>query len=190
VTVPTAAVELRLPVDWIEVDPRSADLAADLAGSIRSTWDVDPHDEVLGPVVLHLRRLAADPRIVLAGLYCRVLTVDGLPEPLILTANVVLAVSGPDTGLDVAAGAARPGWETTPADLPAGPAVVSTGEVTLSGPEQPAGQPITAWARRYFVPVPGQDRLVTLAFLTPHLDLAEEFGEVFDAVAGTLEFSG
>jgi hypothetical protein len=186
VTLPTAAVELRLPVDWIEVDPRAADLTADLAEAVRSTWDVAPDDEVLAPVVLHLRRLAGDPRIVLAGLYCRVLTVADLPEPLVLTANVVLAVTGRDTGLEVAADAARPGWRTTPIELPAGPAVVSTGTVTLSEVEPP----VTAWARRYFVPIPGQDRLVTLAFLTPHAELADAFGEVFDAVAESLAFSG
>ena len=68
----------------------------------------------------------------------------------------------------------------------------SAGSVLVAGPtevDSPGWSgPQEAVLRRYFVPVPGMDRVAALSFLTPNLDLAEDFAELFDSVAATLRF--
>jgi len=100
---------------------------------------------------------------------------------------VVLAVSPQVGGMDeVHAALAASGGEVQPVDLPAGAGVLSTGETQVSDPAWDATVP--ARTRRYLVPVPGTDRVAALNFLTPNLDLADQFDEVFAAIAETLEF--
>jgi hypothetical protein len=73
-----------------------------------------------------------------------------------------------------------------PVDLPAGEAVLVSGTTEVDDPDWTGAQP--AHLRRYFVPVPGMSRVAALSFLTPNVDLAEQFDEVFDAIAQTLAF--
>lgn len=70
--------------------------------------------------------------------------------------------------------------------LPAGPAVRVTRR--LDAPT-PGGGTTPVENIRYFVPLPGLERLVLLEFSTPTLDLAETFGKLFDAIAATLSWT-
>ena len=192
-TTPMITVEVRLPRGWIEIDPRVSDLDGDLRRAIRDEWGADLNGDagpyvaqLLGPAVVELRRLAAAGDVVLVGLFCRVVPVEGVDIPLVFTANVVLAISAPGIGLRLLDDALPDGWRSRPVDLPAGPAVLITGDARVEGSDGAGAVP--ARVRRYVIAVPGTDRLVTLAFLTPNLDLGDAFVDVFDAVAASMTF--
>jgi hypothetical protein len=42
---------------------------------------------------------------------------------------------------------------------------------------------------QWYVPHEGGQRLAVLTFSTPNVELAEQFGEVFDAIAGTMRWT-
>lgn len=50
------------------------------------------------------------------------------------------------------------------------------------------GREVSAEAFQYYVPVPGTDTFLVLGFATPNVTLADAFGELFDAIAGTLQW--
>ncbi|HET8680360.1 MAG TPA: hypothetical protein VFM54_00570 [Micromonosporaceae bacterium] len=193
-TTPASEIRLRLPQGWIEFDPRADDLKAELLRAVRDEWGAAPPPEaeeqlnrLLSPLMVELKRLSGVADIILVGLFVRVLAIEGEDLPLVLTANAVLALSPPDVGLDLARDEAPAGWTVLPVDLPSGRAVLMTGESQLTDPEW--AEPVPARARRYVIPVPGTHRMATLAFLTPNLELAEAFTDVFDAVAESITFS-
>jgi hypothetical protein len=181
---PPSTVSVRLPSAWIELDPRAPDLTAELERAL----DVRPGapeavSALLAPLALSLRRDAADGDIVLIGFLAQAVEVDAGAPPLVLTANVVLAVS---PAVDRSAAVAALGPDVEPVDLPAGPAVLATGEVEITDPRWEGS--VSARTRRYLVPVPGTDRIAVLAFQTPILDLADQFDDVFAAIAESLAF--
>lgn len=183
-----ATVRLQLPEGWIEVDPREPDIL----GALRSKLDVAPEKEevlaaLLTPLAVRLARLAAAGDIVLASFYSDVIELEDGADPFVMTAQVTLAMSPPVGDVErlreVIGG---DGVSITPVDLPAGPAVLVAGTTEVDDEAWDAAQP--AHLRRYFVPVPGISRVAALSFLTPNIDLADQFDEVFDAIAATLTF--
>lgn len=181
-------VSLHLPTGWTELDPRAPDLVAELQRAVEVPVGArDAAVDLLAPLALELARTAAAADIVLVGFFAQAIEIDGSAEPFVVTANVVLSVSPQVGGMDeVHAALTASGGEVRPVDLPAGAGVLSTGESQISDPAWDATVP--ARTRRYLVPVPGTDRMAALNFLTPNLDLADQFDEVFAAIAKTLEF--
>lgn len=193
-TAPSSVV-LRLPEGWLELDPREPDLLAELRRAVGQHWGQELDDErllsLLAPLAIELRRLAESAEMVLVGLYTRVVPVDGEDLPLVLTAHAVLALAPAPGDLDevrrvLEVDADTHGLEVRPVELPAGHGVLVAGTTQIRHPAWDS--PAPARLRRYFVPVPGTQRLATLSFLTPNVDLADSFEELFDAVAETLSF--
>lgn len=83
-------------------------------------------------------------------------------------------------------GAGRPG-DTEIVELPAGPAVRLRRRAD-SGLAGTAGGTAPAAEIQYFLSVPDTDRMLALTFATPNVDLAAQFEELFDTIAGTLEW--
>lgn len=182
------SVSLQLPAGWVELDPREPDLVAELGRAIGIPPEArDGALALLAPMALALSRSVDASDVVLVGFYAQAIEIDGSAEPFVVTANVMLAVSPQVGGMDeVRAALKTAGDDIRPVDLPAGAGVLSTGETQVSDPAWDATVP--ARTRRYLVPIPGTDRMAALSFLTPNLDLADQFDEVFAAVAETLEF--
>ncbi|MFD9740329.1 hypothetical protein [Umezawaea sp. NPDC059074] len=189
-----AGVTVRLPNGWVEIDPRAADIAAELVRTARDVWG-DRFDEALlrnaaVPVALELRRMAAGTDLLLAGAWAEAIGDGTTGTPLVLTASAVLAVSPPIAGLPaIRASLEREGLaslEVTSVDLPSGPALLASAVVRIDRPEWTESVP--ALLRRYFIPLPGTERVAVLSFTTPNTDLATEFGEVFAAVAESVRF--
>lgn len=72
-------------------------------------------------------------------------------------------------------------------DLPAGPGVRLRKRVQAPIPGEDAE--VEVENVQWFVPFPDGTQLALLAFSTPTLGLAEPFGELFDAIAGTLRWT-
>ncbi|GLZ40602.1 hypothetical protein [Actinokineospora sp. NBRC 105648] len=189
-TAVTGSVALRLPKEWLELDPRVEDIAADLRRTAVEQWgdrvDLAVLDRIAAPVTAELRRLSAMADIVLAGCYTDVVEAAAGGEPLVLTANVLLAISPPVDGIAGIRRAlsAKDDLEVTGVELAAGTAVLATGRIELNRPEWT--EPVPALFHRYFIPFPGADRAAVLSFLTPNVDLADEFATIFRTIADTL----
>ncbi len=185
---PPSTVSLRLPDEWVEVDPREPDVVGTLAAKAGiAEGNRELAVALLAPLAVRLGRLAATGDVILAGFYADAVELDDGSPPLILTAQVLLAMSPPVGGADLLAELlGGDGVEVLPVDLPAGEAVLVSGTTEVDDPIWNA--PAPAHLRRYFVPVPGMSRMAALSFLTPNVDLAEHFDEVFDAIARTLAF--
>jgi hypothetical protein len=71
-------------------------------------------------------------------------------------------------------------------DLTAGPALrVRRRQEVHDWIEHPSEVEVVQW----YVPHEGGQRLAVLTFSTPNVELAEQFGEVFDAIAGSLRWT-
>ncbi|CRK57697.1 TPR repeat-containing protein [Alloactinosynnema sp. L-07] len=187
-----ATVTVRLPSGWLDIDPRAEDLTAEVRRGAIAQWgdqvDLSVLDQAAAPMTAELRRLSAVAEVLLAGCYAEAIVGDDNEQPLVLTANVVLAMTPPVSclaeirrGLAKRAGA---GSTIVGVDLPAGPAVLAAEQVVLSHPEWTVRIP--AAQRQYFLQIDGSGKAAVLSFLTPNLDLADEFDAVFRAIADTL----
>lgn len=177
-------VTVRLPTGWAEIDPREADVVGELERALGIAPDAhEAAVALLAPLAADLSRSAATTDIVLAAFFGRAIEREGA-EPLVLTANLLLAVSPPLAG-GAQAGLSLPGT-VEPVDLPAGAAVLATDQVEIRGPHWDA--PVAARRRRYVVSVPNSEQVVVLHFQTPNVDLADQFDDVFAAIAETLTF--
>ncbi|MFI7601455.1 hypothetical protein [Actinoplanes sp. NPDC049681] len=187
---PPASVSLRLPQDWVELDPQAEDVPAELRRAVAARWAGHPlitEDRLvthLTPPALELRRLSASAYVVVVGVYADVVPVAGSTEPLVVTAHAMLRMSPPVCSLDDVR--RKLGDDAEPLTLPSGPAARVSGPLTL--PDRTGYGEVTAYRRDYHLPVPGTDSVGTLSFLTPNTALASVFDDVFDAVAGTLTF--
>lgn len=110
-------------------------------------------------------------------------------EPYLLNAGVVLAMVG--TGEEVVDASAieqqmgAKGHELEPVTLPVGPALrcIRRSEELAPGTDTP----IEVLSVTYYVPVDAS--IVVLAFTTPTVVLADEFTDLFEAIAETLVVS-
>ena len=75
---------------------------------------------------------------------------------------------------------------TSIVDLPTGLGVRFRRRLPVDIPG--AGKSVEAETVQYWVPVPGVDAVLVLSFSSPILPLAESFVELFDAIAGTLQW--
>jgi hypothetical protein len=182
---------LRLPDGWAEVDLH----AADPLDGVREPADADT-DELVGnaiaPAIAELRRLSENADILGAAFTCEIVDVPGRAEPGLLCACLTLAVSPPVGGLadvrrDLATLDTEVDIRTVP--LAAGTSVLVAGAIEVHVTDQLGHRvPLPARLFRYFVPIPGLDRLAVLSFLTPNEDAKDEFGVVFAAIADSLRF--
>ncbi|HYH32048.1 MAG TPA: hypothetical protein VD903_16875 [Pseudonocardia sp.] len=182
-------IHLTLPGEWIEIDPREPDvLGALLQAAAVPQESAQVASALLAPLAVRLSRLSAAADLVLAGFYSELIPLEGSEDPFLVSANVTLALSPPIGDLaqlrELLGG---DDVEVAPVELPAGSAVLVSGTTQVDDEGWDGPQP--ARLRRYFVPVPGMSRVAALSFLTPNLDLADQFDEVFDAIAATLSFS-
>ncbi|WP_328618101.1 hypothetical protein OHS18_20340 [Amycolatopsis sp. NBC_00355] len=196
VETPTRQVRVRLPKSWLEIDPRAEDLTAELIRTAREHHGDDVDEDLIGrlagPLALELRRLTTSVDLILAGFFAEIVD-TGSPQPMLITANVAIALSPPVGGLEqvrrqIEHDARDTDAEITTRELPAGLAVSTAGHIEVSHPGW--SDTVPAFTRRFYLPVPGLHRVAALTFVTPNLDLADEFDEVFAAIAGTLSFSG
>jgi hypothetical protein len=193
-----AAVEPRgwrlvLPDTWLSLDLRPDTRrrsARELAAS-----RVGPGDEraplraAVGELVLRTAEGAYDAR----AQACWLFTDSAGPLPLCasLTAYVTVArdPQPPATAADLA-GRGRVGDrppDVRLAQLPAGVAVRSS--TTCTGGRDLDGQPVPSYVVRYDVPLPGDPGVLVLAFATPVVALAEAMGELFEAIASSLQWT-
>jgi hypothetical protein len=189
------SVELLLPATWnrLDLDPRSR--ATSIARLVdRTTTSGPDFAEARAGMRAEFERAAeigAATGASLAFVYW------SAPEGKLASASLLVAlvdVTGaprngppPEQRALAAALAARYGGEV--GDLAAGPAarVRRRGRVpgwngAATGPEAE----IVTW----YVPHESGRRIAVLTFSTPNVGLAEEFGEVFDALADTLRWTG
>src|SRR3712207_3878263 len=98
---PPASVSLRLPQDWVELDPRAGDTVAELRRAVRARWaghqlvTEERMVSVLAPLGLELRRLGEQAYVVVLGMYTDVVPVAGPHDPLVVTAHAMLSMSPP-----------------------------------------------------------------------------------------------
>ena len=193
--VPTQQIRVQLPKNWLEIDPRAEDLTAELSRTAREHYGDDIDEDLIsrlaGPLALELRRLTANTDLILAGFFAEIVD-TGSPQPMLITANVAIALSPPVGDLQqvrrqIEQDARDADIEITTRELPAGPAVSTAGHLDVAHPGW--SDAVRAFTRRFYLPVPGLDRVAALTFVTPNLDLVDEFDEVFAAIAGTLSFS-
>ncbi|WP_410591442.1 hypothetical protein [Amycolatopsis sp. lyj-23] len=192
---PARQISVRLPENWLEIDPRAEDLTAELTRTAREHHGDGVDDDLLarlaGPLALELRRLTASTDLILAAFFAEIVD-TGSPQPLLITANLAIALSPPVGDLNqlrrrIEQDARAADVEITTRELPAGLAVSTAGHLDV----EHAGwsDTVRAFTRRFYLPVPGLGRVAALTFVTPNLDLVDEFDEVFAAIAGTLSFS-
>jgi len=94
------------------------------------------------------------------------------------------AQTAPSAGAGAGAGA---GERTEIVELAAGPAVRLRrgGDSELGGS---TGETAQTAETQYFVPIPDTDRMLVLTFATPNVAFSEQFEELFDRIAETLEW--
>jgi hypothetical protein len=182
------------PASWFELDLDPASRRESIARMVEATAD---RLDTAGrhKLATMLEGLAADAQAqgaVFAALYSDVL------EERTVSASLVVSVrqgkgGPPPAGMTRAAMAqglsqvlSRSGTVEV-RDLPAGPAVRvrARGRGPIPGQEHEVEVENVQW----FVPFPDGSDLAMLAFSTPTLGLAEPFGELFDAIAGTLRWT-
>ena len=194
-TVPEAAlpsVELLLPATWnrLDLDPetRTASIArladrtmkpgtafADARARMRAEFEKAAEiGAASGAVLAFVHWSAPEGKLASASLF--VALVDAIDPPDDLGA--------PEPAALAEALAARYGGEVR--ELPAGPGarVRRRSRVPAAGGAGPEAEIVT-----WYVPHESGRRLAILTFSTPNVDLAEEFGEVFDALADTLRWT-
>lgn len=185
---------MRLPEGWLDLDPREPDLLAELREATARQWPERQPDErvahLLGPLLVELRGMVARADVLVVGVYADTVPVAGSPDPLLVTANVTLALSPvmttPDADALLADFGSADGVIVESVALPAGRAVRLATITELDNPDWE--RPVPALLRRYLLPVPALSRVAVLTFLSPNLELADAFDVVFAAVANTVRF--
>ncbi len=127
---------------------------------------------------------------VLVALYSS--SAEGVPLGASLVASVREAMSRPEGEAPPGGQALADSLQVTIAggagerrDLPAGPGVRVQRQQTASGIDVNVPVEMVQW----FILHPSGERMAVLSFSTPNLALAEPFGEVFDAIAWSLQWT-
>jgi hypothetical protein len=190
----TQGIALALPASWssIDLDPAASEKSSERV--VEAAIPPGPGAAEARGLMLGLLRQAADEarqrRAVLAALYSS--AADGIPLGASLVASVLEAKPGPDRrpaaeGPDLAESLRTVvgGGVGERRDLPAG-AGVRLQRRQMTGI---AGAAVEVATVQWFVLHPSGERMALLSFSTPNLALAEPFGEVFDAIAWSLQWT-
>lgn len=175
------------PEDWYEIDVDPATSEASIRRLVHETlagpeWRPElaaQYEAQLRFVVGRCQEIGAIAAMGFADLISE--------PPYLLNAGVILAMIGTgDEDVDAATiqrQLGERGHELEPVSLPVGPALRS---VTRSEELAPGTDtPVEVLSAKYYVPA-GRS-IALLAFTTPTIALADEFLELFEAIAETLE---
>ncbi|WP_322752181.1 hypothetical protein [Frankia sp. Cas3] len=189
---------LRVPRSWFEFDvwraSRTGDLARLVDERIAQFPQLRPHRAAL----LRLLREVAERAERQGAVYCAATAelVDGSDG--LVASVMVFHTDGMATGADntaeaiagqitaVAPTVRSSPWRTvTVVEMPAGRAVRTRG-VERSEPD---GVPIDGVIMQTLIPVPDGRGVLNVVLSSPHVDIAEELFELFDAISDTLAWS-
>jgi hypothetical protein len=172
---------ITVPANWypLDLDPRTrtdsiARLVESRVGSSREPAVRQLRRE-LTAMLRQYARQAASHHATYAALMYQV--VDGVPLSASLVIACGLAPSG-DVGAVLADGGSYQDFATL-----AGPAVRVARTELLDPGAVPTAEV------QYAVPVPGSELVLLMTFSTPNVALADPLGELFDAIARTLEWA-
>ncbi|MFC9236130.1 hypothetical protein ACFTZK_06645 [Streptomyces decoyicus] len=199
-----AGYTLRFPDSWwhLDLDPDTRD--ASIRRRIESQVKKAPQlsREQVDGLIRTTRRTAREAHAqgaLRASGMLRILRAGG--GPLVLSATtVVLRISVPeDQSEDLAdlvlAAGMQLGTEAEGSGLPAGevelvelPQVGAVGRITRIEEADYQGKPVPTAVRHTLIPVPNSRDYLVLASSTPNVDLADQFYEVFDAIAESFRF--
>ncbi|MGW7636719.1 hypothetical protein [Streptomyces decoyicus] len=199
-----AGYQLRFPDSWwhLDLDPSTRD--ASIRRRIESQVKKAPQlsreqvDELIRSTRRTAREAHAQGALRASGML-RILKAGS--GPLVLSATtVVLRISVPEdqsedlADLVVAAGV-QLGTAAEGTGLPPGevelvelPQVGAAGRVTRIEDVDYQGTPVPTAVRHTLIPVPNSRDYLVLASSTPNVDLADQFYEVFDAIAESFRF--
>ncbi|MEU8993781.1 hypothetical protein ACGFSD_19445 [Streptomyces caniferus] len=201
-----AEYSLRFPDSWwhLDLDPSTRD--ASIRRRIEAQVEKAPQltREQLDGLIRSTRRIAREAHAqgaLRASGMIRILRAGG--GPLVLSATaVVLRISIPEgesedlADLVMAAGV-QLGTDAESSGLPPGevelvelPHVGVAGRISRIEDIDHHGKRVPTAVRHTLVPVPNSHDYLVLACSTPNVDLAEQFYEVFDAIAESLRFDG
>ena len=188
-----AAIGLAMPASWsrVDLDPRTSDESN--RRLVDEAIPAGPGAERARALMLELLQQAAgrsEQQVVLSAIYSAV--ADGTPLGASLVASVLHATPGPDGAPPPDGPSMAESLRTTVGngggervDLPAGPAVrVRRRQRTAAG-----GADVEVESVQWFVLHPAGSSLAVLSFSTPNVGLAEPFGEVFDAIAWSMQWT-
>ncbi|MFH8567782.1 hypothetical protein [Streptomyces sp. NPDC017993] len=201
-----AGYKLRFPGTWwhLDLDPntRDASIRRKIESQVKSAPQLSR--EQVDDLIRSTRRTARDAHAqgaLQASGMLRILSAGN--GPLVLSATaLVLRVSVPEeqsedladlvvaAGLQVGAdseGSGLPPGEVELVDLPL---VGSVGRITRIEEVELKGQRTPTAMRHTLIPVPNSRDYLVLACSTPNVHLAEQFYEVFDAIAASFHFDG
>ncbi|MFE3886679.1 hypothetical protein ACFXPQ_27870 [Streptomyces lydicus] len=199
-----AGYQLRFPDSWwhLDLDPSTRD--ASIRRRIESQVKKAPQltREQVDGLIRTTRRTAREAHAqgaLRASGMLRILKAGS--GPLVLSATtVVLRMSVPEdqsedlADLVVAAGM-QLGTEAEGTGLPPGevelvelPHVGAAGRISRIEEVDHQGTPVPTAVRHTLIPVPNSRDYLVLASSTPNVDLAEQFYEVFDAIAESFRF--
>jgi len=189
-----STIRLRTPAAWIDLELDPGKRAASIASVVERRAEGDR--ERVRAMLEAAGADAAGQGAVFASLYSD--TVAGKAVSASLVVAVVDAEPddepGPEPsesaalGLAIAQGLAADfrdgGADGQVRALDAGPAARVRSRQRIGDGERESPVDVL----QYFVPFPQGDRLAVLTFSTPNVGLADAFAEVFDAIAGTLQW--
>ncbi|AEH10405.1 MULTISPECIES: hypothetical protein [Frankiaceae] len=189
---------LRVPRSWFEFDVWRATRTGDLARLVDARVAHIPQLRQQRSALLRLLRevaeraerqgavycaAAADPVEGSGGLVASVMVfhTDGAPNAVDNTVDAiaghVTAVAPTDRGFP---------WRTvTIVEIPAGRAVRVRGVERA----EPDGVPIDSVVMQTLVPVPGDRGVLNVVLSSPHVDIADDLFDLFDAISDTLAWS-
>lgn len=202
-TTPTH-YSLRLPDSWwhLDLDPATRDASIRRRVEAQAEGTPQLSREQVDTLVRTTRRTAREAyaqgalqasgmlRFLSRGTGVLVLSATmvllriGVPEEESADLADLLLSAGVQAGAD-AEGSGLPPGEVELLELPhLGP----VGRITRIEDVDHRGTPVRTAVRHTLVPVPGSRDYLVLACSTPNVDLAEQFHEVFDAIAESLRF--
>ncbi|MFD9207427.1 hypothetical protein ACFVZM_14270 [Streptomyces sioyaensis] len=199
-----AGYTLRFPDSWwqLDLDPNTRD--ASIRRRIESQVEKAPQlsREQVDALIRTTRRTAREAHAqgaLRASGMLRILRAGS--GPLVLSATMaVLRISVPEDQSEdladlVVAAAMQLGTEAEGSGLPPGevevvelPEVGAAGRITRIEEVDYQGTRVPTAVRHTLIPVPNTRDYLVLAGSTPNVDLAEQFYEVFDAIAESLRF--
>ncbi|MER6844658.1 hypothetical protein [Streptomyces platensis] len=199
-----AGYTLRFPDSWwqLDLDPNTRD--ASIRRRIEDQVKLAPQlsREQVDGLIRSTRRTAREAHAqgaLRASGMLRILRAGS--GPLVLSATmVVLRISVPEEQSEdladlVVAAAMQLGTEAEGSGLPPGevelvelPGVGAAGRITRIEEVDYQGTRVPTAVRHTLIPVPNSRDYLVLAGSTPNVDLAEQFYEVFDAIAESFRF--